>query len=108
MGDIEFTIAGEDRANNAIAYESPSFKNFQFNILSQTYSVYINNKFILTVKGAQAILINPGDNVIPLNVQFNPQTALTQLGGLKGILNIIANIVSDIFLYLKLRSLRIS
>ncbi|HRH91245.1 MAG TPA: porin [Agitococcus sp.] len=39
LGDIEFTIAGEDRANNAIAYESPSFKNIQFNLLSQTQDV---------------------------------------------------------------------
>ncbi|PTQ90519.1 porin [Agitococcus lubricus] len=39
LGDIEFTIAGEDRANNAVAYESPSFKKFQFNILSQTQDV---------------------------------------------------------------------
>lgn len=39
LGDIEFTIAGEDRANNAIGYESPSFKNFQFNVLSQTQDV---------------------------------------------------------------------
>ena len=39
LGDIEFTIAGEDRANNAIGYESPSFKNFQLNVLSQTQDV---------------------------------------------------------------------
>lgn len=39
IGDIEFTIAGEDRANNAIAYESPTFNNVQFNVLSQTQDV---------------------------------------------------------------------
>lgn len=39
LGDIEFTIAGEDRANNAIGYESPSFKGLQFNVLSQTQDV---------------------------------------------------------------------
>jgi predicted porin len=39
LGDIEFTIAGEDRANNAIGYESPSFKNVQFSVLSQTQDV---------------------------------------------------------------------
>jgi len=39
IGDIEFTIAGEDRANNAVGYESPSFKGLQFNLLSQTQDV---------------------------------------------------------------------
>lgn len=38
-GDIQFTIAGEDRVNNAIGYESPSFKGLQFNVLSQTQDV---------------------------------------------------------------------
>lgn len=39
IGDIQSTIAGEDRVNNAIGYESPSFKGLQFNVLSQTQDV---------------------------------------------------------------------
>jgi predicted porin len=35
-GDMEFTIAGENRVNNVIGYESPKLMNTQFNIMTQT------------------------------------------------------------------------
>ncbi|MDO8418218.1 MAG: porin [Agitococcus sp.] len=34
--DMEFTIAGENRVNNVLGYESPKFANTQFNVMSQT------------------------------------------------------------------------
>lgn len=34
--DMEFAIAGEDRINNVIGYESPKFMNTQLNVMSQT------------------------------------------------------------------------
>jgi len=35
-GDMEFTIAGENRANNVIGYESPKFANTQISVMTQT------------------------------------------------------------------------
>ncbi|PTQ88322.1 porin [Agitococcus lubricus] len=34
--DMQFTIAGENRINNVIGYESPKIMNTQFNIMAQT------------------------------------------------------------------------
>lgn len=34
--DMEFTIAGENRINNVVGYESPKFVNTQINVMSQT------------------------------------------------------------------------
>lgn len=34
--DMEFTIAGENRVNNVLGYESPKFANTQINVMSQT------------------------------------------------------------------------
>lgn len=81
--------------------------NIIIDILEQTYSVYINNKFITTITGKNQITINQGDNTIPLSVSFNPQLALSQLGGLGGLLNILSNVPStklkvDIKLKLKI------
>lgn len=35
-GDMKFVIAGENRLDNVVGYESPSFAGFSFNVLSQT------------------------------------------------------------------------
>lgn len=35
-GDIEYTVAGENRINNVIAYESPKFFNTEIGVLTQT------------------------------------------------------------------------
>lgn len=34
--DMQFTIAGENRINNVIGYESPKFMNTQFSVMTQT------------------------------------------------------------------------
>jgi predicted porin len=34
--DMQFTIAGENRVNNVLGYESPKFMNTQLNVMSQT------------------------------------------------------------------------
>lgn len=36
VGDMEFVIAGEDRINNVVGYESPSFAGLTFNVMAQT------------------------------------------------------------------------
>lgn len=38
-GDIEWTVAGENRINNVISYEAPVFSNIQIGLLSQTQDV---------------------------------------------------------------------
>jgi predicted porin len=35
-GDMQFTIAGENRVNNVLGYESPKFMNTQLSVMSQT------------------------------------------------------------------------
>lgn len=35
-GDMEWTLAGENRINNVIGYESPKFANTQINVMTQT------------------------------------------------------------------------
>lgn len=42
--DMEFTIAGENRVNNVLAYESPKFMNTQFSVLTQTQDVATGSK----------------------------------------------------------------
>jgi predicted porin len=37
--DMEFTIAGENRVNNVLGYESPKFANTQISLMSQTQDV---------------------------------------------------------------------
>ena len=36
VGDMEYTIAGENRINNVLGYESPKLMNTQFSIMTQT------------------------------------------------------------------------
>ncbi len=42
--DMEFTIAGENRINNVLGYESPKFMNTQFSVMSQTQDVAKGSK----------------------------------------------------------------
>lgn len=36
FGDMKYVIAGENRVNNVVGYESPKFAGFQFNVMAQT------------------------------------------------------------------------
>jgi LEA14-like dessication related protein len=72
------------------------FLNFEnkssvaFEILSQSYDVYINNSLISKLKGKQVVKIAPKSvSVIPLKVNIKPSDILNKLG--KDALNLIAN-----------------
>ena len=72
------------------------FLNFEnkssisFEILSQTYDVYINDTLISKLKGKEVVKIQPkSTSVIPLKVNIKPSDILNKLG--KGTLNLIAN-----------------
>ncbi|MBH1969822.1 porin [Moraxellaceae bacterium AER2_44_116] len=42
--DMQFTIAGENRVNNVVGYESPKFMNTQVSVMSQTQDVAKGSK----------------------------------------------------------------
>ncbi len=64
--------------------------NISFEILSQTYDVYVNDVLISKLKGKQVVKIQPkSTSVIPLKVNIKPSDILNKLG--KGALNLIAN-----------------
>lgn len=42
--DMQFTIAGENRINNVVGYESPKFMNTQLSVMSQTQDVAKGSK----------------------------------------------------------------
>ena len=72
------------------------FLNFEnnssisFEILSQSYDVYINDTLISKLKGKEVVKIQPkSTSVIPLKVNIKPSDILNKLG--KGTLNLIAN-----------------
>lgn len=66
--------------------------NISFEILEQTYVVYINNKPVTTVTGKKQIKISKGENDIPVNIKFDPEASLKSLGGTSGILGMLTNI----------------
>ena len=41
-GDMKYTIAGENRLNNVLGYESPKFMNTEFNVMAQTQDAAAN------------------------------------------------------------------
>lgn len=43
-GDMEWTLAGENRINNVIGYESPKFMNTQVSVMTQTQDTAANAK----------------------------------------------------------------
>lgn len=56
--DMEFTIAGENRINNVLAYESPKFMNTQLNIMSQTQDVATGSK-----AGSSVSIVHQNDDL---------------------------------------------
>lgn len=64
--------------------------NIAFEILSQTYDVYINDVLISKLKGKEVVKIEPkSTSVIPFKVNIKPSDILNKLG--KDALNLIAN-----------------
>lgn len=72
------------------------FLNFEnkssisFEILSQTYDVYVNDTLISKLKGKEVVKIQPkSTSVIPLKVNIKPSDILNKVG--KDALSLIAN-----------------
>ena len=84
------------RSANLSSLNFDLFLNFEnkssisFEILSQTYDVYVNDVLISKLKGKEVVKIQPkSTSVIPLKVNIKPSDILNKLG--KGALNLIAN-----------------
>ena len=84
------------RSANLSSLNFDLFLNFEnkssisFEILSQTYDVYVNDTLISKIKGKEIVKIAPKSvSVIPLKVNVKPSTILDKLG--KDALSIIAN-----------------
>ena len=84
------------RSANLSSLNFDLFLNFEnkssisFEILSQTYDVYVNDTLISKLKGKEVVKIQPkSTSVIPLKVNIKPSDILNKLG--KGTLNLIAN-----------------
>lgn len=84
------------RSANLSSLNFDLFLNFEnkssisFEILSQTYDVYVNDMLISKLKGKEVVKIQPkSTSVIPLKVNIKPSDVLNKLG--KGTLNLIAN-----------------
>jgi LEA14-like dessication related protein len=84
------------RSANLSSLNFDLFLNFEnkssvaFEILSQTYDVYINNDLISKLKGKEVVKIAPKSvNVIPLKVNIKPSDVLNKVG--KDALSLIAN-----------------
>ena len=57
-----------------------------FKIISQQYSVFINNQLVAKIGNNKVLDVVPGENNIPLRVAINPMAAVRKLNGWQGIL----------------------
>lgn len=55
--DMQFTIAGENRVNNVLGYESPKFMNTQFNVMTQTQDTVSTQKTPAKIKNGSSLSI---------------------------------------------------
>ncbi len=82
--DMEFTIAGENRVNNMLGYESPKFMNTQFSVMSQTQDVAVGSK-----AGSSVSIVHQNDDL-------GLYVALASDMGMDGKAALFANRESDI------------
>lgn len=82
--DMEFTIAGENRVNNVLGYESPKFMNTQFSVMSQTQDVAVGSK-----AGSSVSIVHQNDDL-------GLYVALASDMGMDGKAALFANRESDI------------
>lgn len=82
--DMEFTIAGENRVNNVIGYESPKFMNTQLSVMSQTQDVAVGSK-----AGSSLSIVHQNDDL-------GLYVALASDMGMDGKAALFANRESDI------------
>ncbi len=64
--------------------------DISFDIESQEYSAYINNKLIAKVGNTKKVPVKPGANQIAVRVNVNPQKVFNDVRGLQGMLDMIA------------------
>lgn len=103
---------------SATLFDFDLFINFtnnsdiKFEILEQDYKVYVNEKFVTKlVNYTQTPIAPKSTSVIPVNVQFDPQSVLKTLG--KNIVGILSkpetiNVMVDVKLKVKLYGFKIS
>nr|WP_298657124.1 hypothetical protein [uncultured Flavobacterium sp.] len=60
--------------------------SLNFKIISQQYSVFINNQLVAKIGNNKVLDVVPGENNIPLRVAINPMAAVRKLNGWQGIL----------------------
>lgn len=76
-------------ADVLLGFENKS--NLSFDIISQSYAVFVNNKQVASVGNNKLIHVTPGDNNIAVRVAVNPDKAFKQLQGVQGLLQMIAS-----------------
>lgn len=72
-----------------LAFDNKS--DLSFDIVSQKYEVYINNKIITGVGNKNLRHIKPGISEIALRIAANPERILKEQGGMKGLLGLVSN-----------------
>lgn len=64
-----------------------------FEIVSQTYKIYLNNMYVTKATNFNAVRIAPNSTSdLPLRVKLNPTEALKNVGGFVGILKLTGDI----------------
>lgn len=63
-----------------------------FDITSQTYNIYLNDSFVGKAENARTVKIAPSStSILPVQVNLKPSKALTNLGGVTGLLKLASN-----------------
>lgn len=72
-------------------YENKS--TLGFDITTQTYNIYLNNSFVGKAENSKVVKILPkSTSVLPVQLKLKPTKALTNIGGVAGILKLLGNI----------------
>lgn len=71
-------------------YENKS--TLGFDITSQTYNIYLNNSFVGKAENLNTVKIEPkSTSVLPVQLKLKPTKALTNIGGVAGLLKLAGN-----------------
>jgi LEA14-like dessication related protein len=71
-------------------YENKS--TLGFDITSQTYNIYLNNSFVGKAENLNTVKIEPkSTSVLPVQLKLKPTKALTNIGGVSGLLKLAGN-----------------
>ncbi len=80
-----------------------------FDIVSQVYSVYINNKLISKAGNNDVVKISKGENIIPLKIIFSPNKILKTISAVSFLMDTQkTEIKIDIKMYVKILFIKVS